>query len=133
MSYCWYCYWGWPEQVAAIYDRWCARVGYQAMHFGPAHIVWEDENFETESIDSCIKLAADERAKLYKDMTDAELTGVVESLKELLAIPEEIRACEPEAFRQRTVEESHLGMANVQNPAKPEDYPPPAHIKMVQR
>lgn len=40
-------YWGWPKQIADIYDEAVRRlnVNEHPLLFGPAHIVWEDENF----------------------------------------------------------------------------------------
>ena len=49
MGICWYCYWGWPKQIAEIYKKALKELdGYSApLHFGPAHIVWDDENFDS--------------------------------------------------------------------------------------
>ena len=46
MGLCYYCHWGWPKPIADIYDKYLEIAGSSAMHFGPAHVVWEDENFE---------------------------------------------------------------------------------------
>jgi hypothetical protein len=110
MGICWYCSWGWPKVTADIYEKYYKLVGDTAMDYGPGHIVWSDENFETDNIQWCI----DNAQKYRRDMDDKTLALVVESLKELLAIPEEIRCCEPKDY-----DEWH-----------PENYPPPAHIEM---
>jgi hypothetical protein len=89
MAICWYCYWGWPAQVTEIYRRGIHYAGFDAMHYGPGHIVWEDENFDDESIQWC--LAQENRYEL--DPYDFE--KVQDSLRELLAVPVHIRCCCP--------------------------------------
>lgn len=124
MGICWYCHWGWPKQVRDIYDKYLALTSDTAMHYGPAHIVWEDENFETvEHIQWCIDTAE----QWFKEwnvsphfggdpkLTREEFVLVVESLKELLTVPEEIRCCCPDNY-----DDEH-----------PENFPPPANIVMV--
>lgn len=39
---------GWPQSIQDIYDEAVRRLGGRsaALHFGPAHVVWEDDNFE---------------------------------------------------------------------------------------
>ena len=110
---CWYCHWGWPEQVAAIYRRGVEAAGETAMHFGPGHIVWSDENFDAGSIKGCIK----DSQKYRGDLTNEEVASVVRSLNELLAVPEDVRCCEPEDY----------------DGDNPENYPPPQGLKMVNR
>ena len=110
MGVCWYCHWGWPQVVCEIYKRGYDIAGESAMSYGPAHIVWEDENFETEHIQWCIDHAVEYR----RDLTDEQFNAVVTSLRELLAVPEAIRCCEPTDYDDR-------------NPAK---FPPPANIIM---
>lgn len=108
---CWYCYWGWPQQVVEVYRKWLVELGYGTLHFGPAHVVWEDENFETGIIQSCIDSAEEHR----QDLTDEELNSVIGSLRELLLVPEAIRCCKPKGY----------------NGLRPEDFPPPAGLVMV--
>lgn len=123
---CWYCYWGVPKQVADIYTKYLVLTSETAMHYGPAHIVWEDENFETEEhIQWCIDTAE----SWFKEwnvsphfggepkLTKVEFDLVVESLKELLLIPESIRCCEPKDY----------------DGEHPADYPPPKGLVMVKR
>lgn len=43
-----------PNSVQQIYDRCVADIGYDAAHYGPGHIVWDDGNLETEHIQFCI-------------------------------------------------------------------------------
>lgn len=110
---CWYCHWGWPKQVFDIYRDGIQEAGEPAMHFGPGHIVWEDENFESENIQWCIDNAGTYRG----DLTDEEVASVVKSLARLLDVPEHIRCCEPSDY----------------DGANPEDYPPPPELVMVKR
>lgn len=80
----------WPRDVRAIYDDCMARIGAageSAMHFGPAHIVWEDDNFETEHVQWCL----DNFDEYADDLTEAQKQIVRESLRRLLEIPESAR------------------------------------------
>lgn len=81
---CWECYWGWPKPVAEIYKKALADLDgdYGPLHFGPAHVVWEDENFGLA--DSCI--ADFEQWK--GDYSDKELDIVMRSLRELALLPQ---------------------------------------------
>lgn len=106
---CWYCYWGWPQEVVEIYNRWLDKIGESAMEYGPGHIVWSDENFEDESIQSCID------DKYVYDLSKEERDGAIESLRELLKVPSDIRNCEPPDY----------------DGEHPENYPPPAGMVMV--
>lgn len=98
MGYCWYCHWGWSEPVAEIYRQAVEMLGgnEHPLHYGPAHIVWEDENFETCFLRSCIKYFDD-----WADphgLTEKELRVVMWSLEQMLALPEEQRCIEPEEY-----------------------------------
>lgn len=84
-SVCWFCHWGWHPEVKKVYDKWTAIAGYAAMHFGPAHIVWEDENFD--SADWCLEHFDEHRG----DHSDEELVAVKQSLIELNSLPMEWR------------------------------------------
>ena len=111
--YCWYCHWGWPKQVADIYDEAKERgASWSALHFGPAHIVWEDENFH--SAEWCLE----NFEKYTRDYSEIELTAVRWSLEELAKLPLEIR-------HPAAAYEFAEG-----NPV-PEDYPPPKGMIMV--
>lgn len=81
---CWYCYWGWPNAVMEIYERWLPELGESGLDYGAGHIVWSDENFDAESIQWCI-----EEARAHG------LEREIMTLTELLAVPEEVRCCEP--------------------------------------
>ncbi len=94
---CWYCYWGWAKRVAEIYlgaVEQLKELGYDdsSLHFGPAHIVWEDENWD--SAKWCIKHFNEYRS----DYSDEELEVVYQSLVELSKIPMGEREPEPEAY-----------------------------------
>ncbi len=94
MSGCWYCHWGWAKQVFDIGKKHETRLRDSELAFGPGHVVWSDENFDTSIIEACIREAEEHRG----DLSDAELAIHVEALKELLTVPEEIRNCEPEGY-----------------------------------
>lgn len=107
---CWYCHWGWPKQIVDIYRRAVEAVDWEAMDYGPGHIVWADENFDNASIESCIADTATYRF----DEPDVDVAVVVQALKDLLEVPEEIRCCVPEEYDEEN----------------PENYPPPAGMVM---
>lgn len=115
MSICWYCHHGWPKPVADIYDAALAKLGGDKMplDYGPGHIVWADENFDTRSVQWCL----DHFDKHRGDLSDEDSAIVRHSLEQLLAVPEEIRCCEPEDYDGK-------------DPAK---YPPPAGMEMVKK
>ena len=113
MGICWYCHWGWPEQVAEIYRLGVERSSYVSMHYGPGHVVWDDENFETVHINWFIENAQGNRG----DLSDGELAVVIESLTALLAVPEDIRCCEPADYDEEN----------------PDNYPPPGNLQMIKK
>lgn len=94
MGICWYCSWGWSAQVADIHDRALKLAGESALHYGPAHIVWDDENFEREDVQWCLDHFDEHRG----DHSEDELAAVKTSLEELLALPDEILAPMPEDY-----------------------------------
>ena len=112
MGICWYCHWGWPKPVADIYSRACVALGDEdghALHYGPAHIVWEDENFG--SAEWCLE-HFDEYSE---NLSDTEKTVVRQSLVELVALPLDVRDVEPEDY-----DDEHPAL-----------FPPPADVVMV--
>ena len=111
MGICWYCYWGWPKPVADIYLKAleCLDGNKSPLHFGPAHVVWEDENWD--SAEWCLE----HFDKYVGDNSEADLAIVRESLKELVKLPMAVRCVEPEDY-----DDEH-----------PEAYPPAAGIEMV--
>lgn len=113
---CWFCYWGWPRPIQDIYDRALAALnGYtDPLHYGPAHIVWEDENFD--AAEYCLSKMG---AVYWGDIRDSYLPIVRQSLVELIAVPDEYKRW-PEAYE-----------ATDSPDANPADYPPPAHWEMV--
>lgn len=76
----------------AIYRKYLALAGESAMHYGPAHIVWDDENFEREHVQWCLDHCDEYRAS---GSTDAEHEAVRESLNALLALPDSVLSPEP--------------------------------------
>jgi hypothetical protein len=107
----WYCHWGWPKAVAEIYLKAKEDLGgYEsALHYGPAHVVWEDENF------NCAQSCLDDFEKYRGELNDDEAAIVRRSLEELAALPESVRCAEPEDY-----DNEH-----------PEDFPPPDGMEMV--
>lgn len=111
MGICWYCYWGWSKPVADIFIRAIEKLNGDSypLLFGPSHIVWEDENFD--SAQSCL----DDFDEYAEKLTAKEKEIVRWSLEELNKLPKEVRCVEPEDY-------------DYQNPDK---YPPPKGIEMV--
>lgn len=81
---CWYCHWGWSKAVADIYRKHVAVAGEMAMDYGPAHVVWADENWH--SVQWCLD-HFDEHARQYEAH---ELAAVRQSLLDLLALPADV-------------------------------------------
>jgi hypothetical protein len=111
MGVCWWCYWGWPKEIRDIYDDAVQQLGMDdsALRWGPAHIVWEDENWD--SAQWCL-----ENFETYADRdqySDDALSVVRESLKRLVALPNEFKH-EPVGYDDEN----------------PKNYPPPSHWKM---
>jgi len=132
---CWYCHWGWPKPIADIYDRAFRDLNggvfehgiepraYSALNYGPAHCTWADENFDRELVQSELD-GLDEWAEQHnKDyewrakFTPDELAIVRRSLKELLALPDEILSIEPADYDGQ----------------EPDRFPPPDGMEMVHR
>lgn len=92
MGICWYCHWGWSKAVADIYNKYRPIAGEDAMHYGAAHVVWDDENFEREHVQWCL-----DNFEEYKrdDATPAENEAVKQSLIDLLALPDDVLNPEP--------------------------------------
>jgi hypothetical protein len=89
----------WSDEVNAIYERYLADTSYSAMNYGRGHIVWADGNLRDEHIHFCLNLAessachGDQELLAYDD-------EVIESLQELLKIPEERRWPDEDADTQ---------------------------------
>ena len=74
------------------------------MHYGPAHVVWDDENFNRGCIQRCVDDFND-WITTYNDPKDdddkysaEELEAVRQSLIELLALPDAVLEPIPEAY-----------------------------------
>jgi len=104
MGICWYCYWGWPKAIKDIYDKAIEKLDgdENPLHFGPSHIVWEDENFD--SAQWCL----DNFDKHSDNLSDEDKAVVRWSLEQLL-LPDNVINSEPEDY-----DDEH-----------PENYPPP--------
>lgn len=83
------------------------------MHSGAAHIVWEDENFERHHIQWCL-----DNFEPHEYATNEENEAVRQSLLELLKLPDNLLAPEPQAYR-----DSDDGL--------PKDYPPTVEMGRV--
>jgi hypothetical protein len=113
---CWYCYWGWPGAIVRIYRKALDKFNgnKEALHYGPAHIVWDDENFDEGSIKWCLKDIED-NTKVYNDFSSSDLEIVKESLKDLLCLPKALLHAEPGNYMGK----------------HPELFPPPEGMEMV--
>ena len=83
------------------------------MHYGPAHIVWDDENFERHNVQWCL----DHFDEYKGDHGETELAAVRQSLLDLLALPDREREACPADY-----DEEH-----------PEKYPPLEGVVMVRK
>jgi len=109
MGNCWWCYWGWPKPIHDIYTRALELLDGDIMplNYGPAHIVWEDENWD------CAQWCLDNFDKYPSDYSAEHLAIVRRSLEELLLVDEKYKL-EPEGY----------GGEN------PENFPPPSDWEM---
>ena len=94
MMICYYCYWGWPKRVAEVYKEALEKLqgDETPLLFGPAHIVWEDENFG--HAEECLK---DFDGSGY-DLPEEQLKVVRESLIKLTEIPLNERCIVPDEY-----------------------------------
>lgn len=92
--YCYYCYWGWSKPVYDIYKEAVKLLGGadSVLHFGPSHIVWEDENWD--SAKWCLEHFEEYSGPYSKE----ELDVCRWSLEELEKVPLELRCIEPEDY-----------------------------------
>jgi hypothetical protein len=78
-----------------IYQRFAPIAGEAAMHYGAAHVVWDDENFDRATVQTCLdRFDAWKRA----DATDAENEAVRQSLLALLALSDAELSPEPSDY-----------------------------------
>lgn len=96
MCVCYWCYWGWPRAIREIYDACVSRAGESAMRWGPAHIVWEDENWDSAQwcLDTFDEWVRDWNGERY---TVEQLSVVRESLECLVSVSDEFKH-EPEGY-----------------------------------
>lgn len=118
---CWYCHYGWPKPVADIYHAAVAALkdigsSYHPLHFGPAHIVWEDENFD------CAQACLDTFEEYRGDYSDEELAIVRQSLEALAVLPDAAWGG-VDAVVAAYENDDDADIAN---------YPPPPGVEMVQ-
>ncbi len=77
----------WPDEIQTIYDKALKDLGgnMDPLHFGPAHIVWEDDNFM--SAQWCLN-HFDE----YTDELSPEQCAIVKkSLEDLRDLPDHLK------------------------------------------
>lgn len=109
MGACYWCHWGWPKPIRDIYDDCVEKLGGDwELEWGPGHVVWGDENWDSRSIQWCLG----HLDKYEGRDTGDNLTIVRESLERLLAVPDEFKA-EPDGYDG----DKH----------DPADFPPPKH------
>lgn len=122
MGYCWYCYHGWPKQVAEIYLRSIKDIGSSnPLLYGPSHIVWSDENFNDSAIESCIKFWEKENEAMRCDYRRS-MPIIRRSLEELKSLPESVRCPEPPGWDDDEDADEY-----------PENYPPAVGVEMITR
>lgn len=94
MSICYWCCWGWPKPILDIYNDALNKLdgNERPLHYGPSHIVWEDENWD--SAQWCLDHLEDD---IDDDITDSDMAIIRESLERLLAVPDEFKH-EPEEY-----------------------------------
>ena len=80
---CWYCHWGWPKAVALIYKEALRRLegDNSPLDYGPAHVVWADENFD------CAESCLGDFDKYADRLSEDEQEVVRWSLEQLAKIP----------------------------------------------
>jgi len=101
---CWFCHWGWPKAISDIYNEAIRQLGADdSLHYGPAHVVWDDENWN--SAQSCLD-TFDEHSE---HLTEYEKSVVKWSLEELLKLPDNIINIQPDDY----------------DGENPQNYPPP--------
>jgi len=115
---CWYCKWGWPKPVADIYDKYVALGAFSAMHWGPSHSVWEDENFARHHVQSTIEDI--DNGQFCDGHSPEDIALVRSSMVELLALPDEV--LNPGADYDAADDSALV-----------EDFPPPDGMEMVRR
>ena len=103
---CYWCYWGWPKLISDIFNEAVAKLdgNDDSLIYGPAHIVWDDENFDSA------QMCLDHFNEYAEDLTDYEKSVVRDSLEKLLVVPDEFKE-EPEDY----------------DGLHPEWFPPPSH------
>lgn len=105
MGVCWWCHWGWPKPIQDIYAAALLKLegNSSPLRYGPAHIVWEDENWD--SAQWCLDHFDEFRGK----HSEEDLAVVRWSLEELLKVDKKFTL----------VPEGYAG-------ENPQDYPPPS-------
>ena len=79
------------------------------LHFGPAHVVWEDENFD------CAQACLEDFERNRSDWSDVELAVVRRSLEQLAALSQSDWDVQPDTY----------------DGEHPENFPPAMGVEMV--
>lgn len=129
---CYWCYWGWPVELADIHDESVERIeaileplrfnketfeevqteppsGFSALHFGPGHVLWEDENWDCA--DYCLKECDGE---MVEGWVPAAVEVLRDSLRRVIALPDHLKR-EPEGYSEDETD--------------PKDFPPPWPVR----
>lgn len=90
----------WGVKTKAVYRVSLEAVGGDAdvLDYGPAHVVWADDNFEDESIQFCLGECETRRQEWLDKFGEAKLDAVRTSLELLLKIPEDERGDDPQDY-----------------------------------
>lgn len=118
---CWYCYWGWAQPVVEIYERAKKDIeslgydGESSLEYGPAHIVWSDENWDSD--EWCIE-QIDTRKDINQERFPPEVLAIIRrSLVGLKELPEPVKFIEPEDY----------------DGASPEKFPPKVGVLLARK
>lgn len=87
----------WAEPVRAIYREALEALGGDddPLQFGPGHICWADGNFEDGNVRFCLEGCDERREEWVIRFGEHALNVSREALEKLMAVPEEVRDCDP--------------------------------------
>jgi hypothetical protein len=87
----------WAEPVKTIYLEALASLDgdEEPLASGPGHIAWADGNFTDEDVLFCLTECNSRRAEWLTRFGEPALAVARLALERLLAVPEEVRDCDP--------------------------------------